>query len=392
MAKNYAYVTPELLKWARERVSLSAELVAGLLKVPIEKYLSWETGEKYPTINQAKKFAKKVKIPYVWLYLPTPPEKYKLPVNADYRRFDNYCINEQNDYRLKCVLSDISMRRDVMIDLYKDIDTPLPRFEQYIDLSINDNFSIADKVRSILGISIGIQKRFKDSREALNHYIEKLSDIGILVFQEGEMDRDIMLGMSLYDSVFPIIVINRKDEINARIFTLIHEFVHIITQTPAICDVMWIDDKNSLDIEKRCNLIAAEALVHSKDLQTDSNYQHIEKYGWDDEKIRRIAGTFKVSREVILGRLFTLKIIDKQFFYKKLSQYKDEYLNFKNKKDEASGFVTPDINIVSKVGKLYARTVLTALNQEVITLRDASVYLSGLKIQHFDNVERRCFS
>ena len=53
-----AYITSEIIKWARESAKISVEYVANYLKVKEEKILLWESGDDYPTISQAEKLAK----------------------------------------------------------------------------------------------------------------------------------------------------------------------------------------------------------------------------------------------------------------------------------------------------------------------------------------------
>ena len=260
MARSDALITPQMLVWARERIAMPVALAAQAVGVTVDKYQSWEQGENLPTINQAKKFAKKVKIPYAWLFLAAPPEKYKLPKNTDYRTFSNQAISDYS-LELQHLLADVSMRRDAMIELYTEMDIPLPRFEQYTDIKTSDNATIAQTIRSLLGITLERKKQFRNRSEAFNYYMEALSAIGILVFQAAKVDKAVMRGMSIYDPVFLIIVVNRKDEYSARIFTLMHEFVHILTRTPGICDTFGVEKQSRFDIEIKCNKIAAEALV-----------------------------------------------------------------------------------------------------------------------------------
>ena len=393
MPRNDALITPQLLTWARERVGMPVELAAKAAGVTIDKYQNWETGEQLPTINQAKKFAQKAKIPYAWLYLDTPPEKFKLPKNTDYRTFTNQALTDYS-IELNYLLADVSMRRDAMIELYAEMDTPLPRFEEYIDADTASDSSIAGTIRNLLGITYEKQRKFKNSNEAFNFYLETLSAIGILVFQTGKIDKSIMRGISVYDPIFPIIVVNRKDEYNARIFTLLHEFVHILTRTPGICDTFSVVHQSRFEIEIKCNRIAAEALVPQSLLLAESEWNQIVKFGWDDVCIQRIAKNYSVSREVVIGRLLILGKITLDFYNTKLSQYTDEYeqyqRDFKSKKKD--GFLPPSTDICSQVGKLYARTIMSAYSQEIITPRDASQFLSGLRVQHFGKVERWCYS
>jgi len=391
MARKDALVTPEMLVWARERISMPVELAAQAAGVSIEKYLSWEKGEKLPTINQAKKFAKKAKIPYAWLFLAVPPERFKLPKNTDYRTFNQTVTNYSLE--LQHLLIEISMRRDAIIELYNEMDLPIPRFNQYIDFDNTNNTTIAQTIRKLLGITLEKQKKFRSSSEAFNYYREALSEIGILVFQAANVEKNIMRGMSIYAPIFPIIVVNRKDEYNARIFTLMHEFVHILTRTPGICDAIGIEKLSRFEIEIKCNRIAAEALVPSNELLSDEHLSKIKQTGWDDNEILKIARNFSVSREVIIGRLLALGVIGIDFYNEKLMQYTREYEEYeRNQKKNKDGFMPPSIDVCSQVGKLYARTVMNAYYLEIISPRDVSLLLSGLRIQHFDKVERWCFS
>lgn len=393
MPRNDALITPQLLVWARERVNMPVDIAAKAVGVTVDKYQSWETGKQLPTINQAKKFAQKVKIPYAWLFLDSPPEKFKLPKNTDYRTFFNQAMDDYS-IELNYLIADISMRRDAMIELYAEMDMPLPRFEEYTDAETASDSTIAETIRHLLGITYDKQRKFRNSNEAFNYYLEALSAIGILVFQAGKIDKSIMRGMSIYDPVFPIIVVNRKDEYNARIFTLLHEFVHILTRTPGICDILSIERQSRFEIEIKCNRIAAEALVPHNTLLAEREWNQIVQSGWDDISIQKIARNFAVSREVIIGQLLTLNKIAIDFYNAKLSQYNNEYEQYqqRNQKSRKKGFLPPSTDICSQVGKLYARTVMSAYAQELITPRDASQFLSGLRVQHFDKVERWCFS
>ena len=392
MARNDALITPQLIIWARERVNMPVDMAAKAAGVAIEKYQNWESGNQFPTINQAKKFANKVKIPYAWLYLESPPEKFKLPKNTDYRTFANQAMTDYS-VGISFLLADISMRRSSMIELYTAMGLELPYFEEYMDAETTSENTIAETIRKLLRITYEKQQKFKNSNEAFNYYLEALSAIGILVFQTGKLDKSIMRGMSIYDPVFPIIVVNRKDEYNARIFTLLHEFVHILTRTPGICDTFGVECQNQFEIEIKCNRVAAEALVPQDTLLVENGWNQIVRSGWDDNCIQRIAKNFAVSREVIIGRLLTIGKITLDFYNLKLSQYTDEYEQYqRNQKNKKDGFLPPSTDVCSQVGKLYARTVMNAYAQEIITPRDASQFLSGLRIQHFGKVERWCFS
>ena len=79
-----ALITPEVLKWVRERrIRLSVEYAAEKLNVKPERLEAWEAGKDLPTFAQLKKIAKLYKTHISVFYLPEPPTDFKLL--ADHR-------------------------------------------------------------------------------------------------------------------------------------------------------------------------------------------------------------------------------------------------------------------------------------------------------------------
>jgi len=395
MAKiQLAYISPEVISWARNLDGITIDDAAKAAAVKNDKLVAWEKGESLPSVTQAKKLAKKYRVPYVYFFLQSPPEKYKRPKNADYRTFAyNILLMESQSRELSFLLRDVMERRDVMIEMYRELNYDIISFDAFVDLEKSDEQSIAKFIRDFIGLTEEKQIKFRKTDEAFKFYMEAYENMGILVFQAAGIDPKEMRGMSIYEDAFPIIVVNRKDEVSARIFTMFHELVHILTRTPGICDTMSnISGKTIKEIELMCNRIAAKILVPEELLNSSMHLSAIRKYGWDDDYIRKIAKDFAVSREVIIGRLYDMGVIKMDFYLAKLRQYSDEYANYvKIKNDSKKGFLPPSTDISSQVGKLYARTVLNAFNQDIITPKMASGYLSGLRIQHFEKVERWCF-
>ncbi len=72
-------VNPDLLRWARERAGMTQADLAPKFK----KLSEWESGETQPTFRQLEAFARTVRVPFGYLFLPEPPEE-RLPI-ADFR-------------------------------------------------------------------------------------------------------------------------------------------------------------------------------------------------------------------------------------------------------------------------------------------------------------------
>ena len=387
--RNNAIITPQVLIWAREHLDLSLKAASEYLKLDQDKLLAWEEGRNYPTVRQAKDIAKKYKIPYFYFFLPEPPKNIKLPKNQDYRTFSNQPIKTFS-IELKTLLFDIIQRREAMLQLNNELSVTSPVFSYFFDVNITDENIISEAIRNILNFSnINNIKKY-NIREAFNYFKDSLEKIGVLVFQAIDIEPFEMRGIYVFDEVLPIIVVNRKDSYNARIFTLMHEFVHLITKTAGICDSNGFSELTSLDIEIKCNHIAAQALVPDNLIKNNHVYLHLLN-DWNDDAVRVLGNTFTVSREVILSRLLSFENINRRFYKQKLDQYTQEYFKSKTK-EETGGYPTPSIDAESQFGKTYISTVLTAYNQEVISARDAIQYFDGLRLKHFDKLERWCFA
>ena len=68
-------VQPSMLRWARERAGL--ELQDLVRRFP--QLVAWERGERSPTLRQLEAFARAVRVPVGYLFLPDPPRE-PLPV------------------------------------------------------------------------------------------------------------------------------------------------------------------------------------------------------------------------------------------------------------------------------------------------------------------------
>ena len=224
----------------------------------------------------------------------------------------------------------------------------------------------------------------------MTYCVTKLEEQDFLVFQAAKIQPDEMRGLSVAYDTFPIIALNRKDEPSARLFTLVHELVHIITRTSGICNDMSQDSGQLEQMELFCNKIAGLALVPTVRLRQNKNILLIKQYGLDDAYVSALARDFAVSREVILHRLWDINLISQKNYFDTLSRYSEEYIAYKNRKKK-DGFPPPALDTGSQVGKLYTKTVMSAYRADRLSPREASGYLLGLHIKHFGAIERWCY-
>lgn len=390
MAKSIpAIVTPEVLQWARGLDRIALEEIAKKMKVEVAKVEAWECGSEHPTLPQAKSLAKQYRVPFAYLYLPDTPKKTKRLDKVDYRTLGNWGVGGEMSRELRWFLRDIEERRDTMLELYHEIELqPIPFAAKLPADTAEDVF--AAKIREFLSLTDQVQIKLRKPEAALSYCISKLEDQDFLVFQAVKILPEEMRGLSVAYDVFPIIALNRKDEPSARLFTLIHELVHILSRTSGICNDMSQDKTQLSQIELFCNKIAGLTLVPTHALKKNKNLALIKQYGLENNYVSAIARDFAVSREVVLHRLWDIGIITKAVYFDTLNRYSEEYLAYKKQK-KSDGFLAPAIDKGSQVGRLYAKTVLAAYHTDKISPREAGNYLLGLRIQHFGAIERWCY-
>lgn len=389
MAKSIpAIVTPEVLRWARDLDKITVEEIAGKLKVDAAKIEAWEDGSKYPTLLQAKSLAKQYRVPFAYFYLPDTPQKTKRLDKVDYRTFGNLGAVEMSR-ELRWFLRDIEERRDAMIGFYAEEDLEATPFTLALSTNTPEE-KVAEKIRELVSLTSKIQTKLRRPEKALIYCISQLEKQDFLVFQSAKIQPNEMRGLSVAYDTFPIIGLNRKDAPSARLFTLFHELVHIVTRTSGICNDMNQDTAIANQIELSCNKIAGIALVPTAELKKNKTIASIQQYGLDDIYVSSIARDFAVSREVVLHRLWDIQIISKTQYFETLRRYSEEYEAYK-RRAKRDGFLPPALDKGTQVGRLYVKSVMAAYHSERITPREASNYLLGLKITHFDAIERWCY-
>jgi Zn-dependent peptidase ImmA (M78 family) len=198
-----------------------------------------------------------------------------------------------------------------------------------------------------------------------------------------------MLGFSITEPLFPVLVINISYSVRGRIFSMLHELAHIAFKQGALCD---LDDEaprelSDLEIERICNHVAGATLVPKSSLLHDKVVEpNLSKKEWPDTIIDSLAREYWVSREVVVRRLLVLGLTTQAFYKRKREQYRQEYKTLATKKKKA-GFATPDRIAISTAGEQFVRLVLNSYASENITASDAAEFLD-LRLKHIPKLEQ----
>jgi Zn-dependent peptidase ImmA (M78 family) len=382
-------VNPNVLKWARKRAGFSIEDAAAKLRIDSLALRYWEEGAdelSQPTLVQLREMARHYGLPLAALYLPEPPEiePEGLP---DFRtmRSDN---DREWSPELRATYRRVLMQQEVAADIARaagELPAPIA-----LTLSFQEEPELAGKqVREWLGVTIGEQFAWRSDYQALNTWVNSIESRGILVAQSRGVSIQEMRGFSISNQPFPAIVLNGSDTPRGKIFTLIHELVHILVHAGGLCNLVEPDTHNrDRDItETFCNQVAGAVLLPYRQLAGDLNeLGKFEPTIWPDAILAQLANRYHVSREVVIRRLVSLRRATLDFYYQKLRQYAGQYeRNRELEPRPRTGGPDSAVLKLRDIGRLYASEVLRAYARRDIDAAELSEYL-GVKVEQIPKI------
>ena len=388
MAKSVkALITPEVLKWAREEyIELEIDYTAKKLNIDSECLEAWENGEEQPTVSQLKQIAKLYRIHISIFYLPAPPTGFNRP--TDYRVLpQRLATDEEQIYRLNANIVEAFTRRETLIQLYELLEDPSPEVTLKFDRRAGRKRA-AERITQFLGFSRSELQNANTPHAALKFWKQTVEAKGILVCQTNThlpVELETVRGFCIAQRPFPVIVINSKDSPYGRIFTLVHELVHIALGESVIQNIGFkeIDRSDLNPIEAFCNRVAGEVLVPENELLEIVDMQTLE------EDLPKISKHFHVSREVIMRRLLTLNKISRQKYQTYRKTQEKKYKASSAKPDGAPPYHNLILNVS---GEYFARTAFTAYYEDKITISELAAVFSNCDTQHLSEIESVIFA
>lgn len=378
-------LNPELLVWARETTGYPLEAAAIKLAIKPEKLSEIEAGQVAPSFALLKKAADIYKRPLAIFFLAQAPER-QLEVH-DFRLQPGVMLRPYAP-RLNNEIRQARLRRDDALELAQTLEEPAPTFTHRATISEAPEV-VAVRVRALLGITLERQRGFRRMEDALKAWKAAVEAQSVLVFETSRITSEEMRGVSLPADVLPIIVLNGGEAHAGRLFTLLHEFTHLLLRQSGVCDLAPVNDGSpDARIEAFCNAVAGNVLVPAYALLAELPHQR--SHAWDMDELEVLASRFSVSREVVLRRLLILERTTPAHYEAMRVRFQEENCRLsegrKNKKKEGAGGPPPSVMAVRNLGRPYIRLVLSAYSRERIDLASVSDYL-GVKLKHLRRIE-----
>jgi Zn-dependent peptidase ImmA (M78 family)/DNA-binding XRE family transcriptional regulator len=384
---NFAFITPEVAKWARQRAGMSIEQLSDAMKTDGRTVTAWEQGQQSPPFRKAEKLAARLRIPFGYLFLSKPPsDGVPLP---DLRTVSNVRVTEPSLNFME-VLNNALLKQEWYSEYLEESGArKIPFVGKY---TINDGVArVSESMAQALGINKDARVAAHTWQQFLTYIVQRAEELGILVMQRGivgnntkrPLSVDEFRGFAIADEHAPLVFINARDAKAAKNFTLVHELCHLWLGESGISNPQLRNrtaDETSA-IERFCNKVAAEVLAPRDELT------RLWRSGRTlDENIADLARHFRVSRYVVArqaseaSRITFEQYVDyldrNPWFLKALTPEKDESGgNFYN-------------TFYARNSKRLISGVLGALGQGRITYRNAATLL-GVKIATLKRVSER---
>ena len=368
-------VNNEVLRWARESTGYSIEDLAKKVGLSINKLKEWEIKTSKIRYSTITKLAKVLVRPTTALLLNKPPLESKLP---EYFRRAGAKGALQPELRIA-----IRKARHLQhLSNELEISTSMGAKVALESASLSDNYEIiAERERDNLGIILEDQLKWKNPRKALNVFRTAIEKKNIFVFQM-EMPPDLAQGFSLTDGASLAIVLNSKDIPERRVFTLFHEYAHLLLGKESIC--VDIDAPTDNQTEQWCDNFAGALLIPKKALlgKVPANEMTY-------KEIITLAKSFSVSKYMTLVRLKVTDLISNKNYLELAGLFDKERIKTSEitKKEKIGKNVMGQPQYrrcISEKGEKFISLVLENMRENNITTAKALDFLSI----RLDNLEK----
>lgn len=387
-----AFITPNVLKWARESAKMSEETAAAKTSVTVDRLQEWESGISQPTIKQAQTLAKAYKRPFALFFLPEIPRDFQ-PLQ-DFRKSGSKALTTSSVF----IIREIQQKQAWISDTYADNDeVKLPFVGRF---TVNaDPQDVAQDILKTLDIHPAHYK----SENPIKEWIDAAETKGIFVSRTSfihsrlKLDSEELQGFAISDSYAPFVFVNSDDWNAPQLFTLLHEIAHIWIAESGISNDIEPEFRNKEKfhpVELFCNEVAANALMPE-----DIVLNFGTKIYQNSKEVFKTAKLLGVSSFALLVRALNVGLISIPVYQKLKKQADIDFADYlkreaekraKQKEKDNSGGPDYFLLQLNRNGRLFTQTVLDAFRGGSIEPTLASNLLN-VQINKFQKLEAQLF-
>jgi len=387
-----AFITPNVLKWARESARMTEETAAAKVTVSVERLRSWEDGTEQPTIRQAQTLAQAYKRPFALFFLPDIPRDFQ-PLQ-DFRKSDAKQLTTSSIFMIR----EIQQKQAWISEVYAE--------NQEEKLPFIGRFTIKDQPQVVAADilkTLGIHPADYKTNNPIREWIDAAEKNGIFVSRTSfihtrlKLDSEELQGFAIADAHAPFVFVNSDDWNAPQLFTLVHELAHLwIAQTGISNEVEpELTHKDKLHpVELFCNEVAAHALMPAEMVLS-----HGANAFQSSKEVFKLAKQFGVSSFALLVRALNLRLISLPSYYGLKKEAEIDFQAFlekeeaKRKKQKEANKTSPLYypTTIGRNGRLFIQVVLDAYRGGAIAPSLASSLLN-VQINKFAKLESKMYA
>jgi Zn-dependent peptidase ImmA (M78 family)/DNA-binding XRE family transcriptional regulator len=382
-----AFITPKVLKWARESARMTLDEASAKISVNSDKLNDWEDGASQPTIKQAEALAKAYRRPFAIFFLPDIPRDFH-PLQ-DFRRKTAKKLGTASTF----IIREIQQKQAWISELYAD--------NEEAELPFVGKFSLESNPKAVakdILFTLKIDPLNYSTDNPIKEWITSAEKNGIFISRTSfihtrlKLDSEELQGFVISDKYAPFVFINSDDWNAPQLFTLIHELAHIWIAVSGISNEIEpeLKHKDKLHpIELFCNEVAANTLLPVEVMQ------RIEHSTFNSSKsVFSLSKKLGVSSFAFLYRAYSVGLITLNK-YRELKKDADaDFQEFLRKEEEKAVKAKekkkggPDyfMLLVNKNSHLFTKIVMDAFRGGHIQPTQASSLLNT-QVNNFSKLE-----
>lgn len=353
-------VNGDVLKWAREERGLSRGDAARLLGIADAELAAYESQAKKPLVGTLRLMSSRYQINFVSLLLPQRPppqprlQDFRTPAGKRGRALTIDTL---------VAIQDVRDALEAFAELRADSPeiVPLPKLHHMLPGETPEN--LAARQRKRFDVSIKDQQSWHSPAAARDEWRRRIEAQGVFVYLK-RMNPEECRGFSIiHEGLAAICVNDREESPGAEVFTLIHEYGHLVLKQAGISD-----ENRRNTVERYCNRFAASFLIPLVPLRGLLNSpDHPTDY--DDDKIKWLANKFNVSQSAMALRLEYSGLAPRGYYTRHTAAW--TLPRTLKSRQRISGGPTAVERAVRILGEYHTRIVLRAYERGAFNAADA---------------------
>jgi Zn-dependent peptidase ImmA (M78 family) len=356
-------VNPDVLKWARSVRGLSVDAAAERLGIPASELRSYEDGAQRPTLSILREMSSKYRLNYAALFMPEPIDDAQTRPIKDFRLHGGSFGARAVSLETHVAIHEITGTLENLADLKAE--APNLFGKETIDTVEHGEQpeALASRQRTRFKVQASEQlEQWKSDAMARERWRAEIERRGVFVYFMPLGDE--CSGLSIkHEGLFAICVNDKTTNNGSRIFTLFHEYCHILRRQTGISD-----ENFGNPVERFCNKFASAFLIPKSSLANiigDPNEPRV----FSISDVSRYAKRFKVSWTAMGLRLETLGYAERGLYDKIDAIVKAQ--SKEQPKRPIKVKIDPVQTQARRLGRRHTTITLAALDRGVINAADA---------------------